>query len=375
MKIGVDLRCLNNKVTGGVSVYTYNLLRSLLLIDNSNSYKIFTNRQVVEELFSDISKKNVKFFNYKIPNKFFNASLKLFNYPKIDKLINGVDVFWLPNINFLALSTDCKLITTVHDISYKLMPEFYSLKGKLWHYFINPKCIFKTSKAIISVSLNTKNDLIKHYNIPDNKVEVIYPGLEEIYQDNNYINKYDKLNDHISKNYILTVATLEPRKNIETIILAFEKLLIDNPNLVENNWQLIILGKPGWLNHKILKLHKKSNYYKQIKFFDNVSKEKLPLYYKNAKIFVWPSFYEGFGFPPLEALKSNLPVITSFNSSLTEIFKTNVIYVNPFNINELQKALEIFIKKPGVIKDRMNDLNNFSWNNSAKNLLNLINKI
>ncbi len=262
MIIGVDLRCLDNNLTSGVSVYAYNLLKNLLLSDKKNTYKIFTNRQNLNKLKKKLKHPNIKIYCFNIPNKLLNLSLKFLNWPKIDHLLEGVDLIWFPNINFCAFSNKVKVLITVHDLTFKIMPEFFSLKRRLWHWLVNPAALYQKSTKIIAVSENTKNDLIKFFEIDPAKIQVIYPGLE-----NNWYNKYSendlidfKNNYLLSNHLILTVATLEPRKNIESVILAFEKLLNTDPEYKKMNWQLVIIGKRGWLVkplYKILKIRHK----------------------------------------------------------------------------------------------------------------------
>lgn len=378
MIIGIDLRCLNQNLNNGVSVYAYNFVNAILRLDRSNQYKIFLNRQksLFKFLTKQWSKFNVKIFHFNIPSKLLNSSLKLLNWPKIDRLLDKVDIYWLPNINFLALTKDCQLITTIHDLSFIMMPEFFSLKGRWWHRLIKLKKILNNSKKIIAVSENTKNDIIKHLKINSELIEIIQPLTNfKNYKINdnlleNFKNKYN-----LSNNLILTVATFEPRKNIETIILTFEKLLLENQKFLMADWQLAIVGKVGWLNQLIFKSLKQIKNTKQIKIFNNFSAKNINILMLIAKIFIWPSYYEGFGFPPHQALQNNLKVITSFHSSLIETLNKNVIFINPFNIKEITQALITLINHNNLSKTEkiLNQQN--LWEDSAKKLIKLFKTI
>lgn len=363
MIIGIDLRCLENRINSGISVYTDNLIEKLFEIDQINQYKLFINRQNLKHLNKYNNYSNIKIYNYNIPNKLLNLTLKFLKFPKIDNLLKGVEIFWMPNINFFALSKKTGLIITAHDLSFNLMPELYSFKRRMWHWLVKPKNIYQRANKIIAVSENTKANLIKCFKLSPTKISVIYPGIKI----DNYLNLISNQVDS-KENIILTVATLEPRKNIETIILAFEKLLIDNPTIEKENWQLFIVGKKGWLNKKMFKIIKNSKFSKQIKIFNNLNREELSSIYQKAKIFIWPSYYEGFGFPPQEAKKFKLPIITSFHSSLVETLNDSTIYINPFNLNELTLAIKTIIKKNYIFK-LTNDEKKYDWQNAAYNLL------
>jgi len=353
MIIAIDLRCLDSNLKNGVSVYAYNLVRQLILNDSENYYKLFTNRQTINYLFDDLESKNFKFYNFNIPNKILNFLLIFFKFPKLDKIIDGADIFLLLNFNFIALSKNTKLITTVHDLSFVFMTEFLNLKRKIWHYALNVKRTIKTSSKIIAVSKNTKNDIINLYKVNSEKVEVVYPGIQKITIENTP-----------KSNYILSIATLEPRKNLTTLIEAFIDL-VDKNSLVD--WKLVILGQRGWLNKKIISLIKNNKYSKFIDYINSPDQEKVAYYLNRAKIFVWPSYYEGFGFPPQEALNLEIPIIASFNSSLTETLKNKAIFINPFNVNELTEAMELIInKRPKPASSKI-----FDWQISAQKLINI----
>lgn len=374
MNIGIDLRTLTPEVNNGVNVYTYNLVKKLLIRDKINNYKLFFNRQKKFDNFPVAN--NIKSYYFNIPNKFFNGALKFFNFPKIDNLIGGCDIYWLPNLNFISLNKKVKLVITIHDLSFKLMPELYSLKGRLWHKLINIEKNLKQCSLVLAVSEYTKMDLMNYFNISENRIKVIYPGLDDIFLTN--IPEKDKINFrntyNLSDNFFLTVATFEPRKNFETIILAFKKLLSENKHLIDDNWQLVLCGRTGWLEKSIYKLINKGGYANHIKIISQLSRSELPIIYQLSKIFVWPSYYEGFGFPPLEASKYDKIIITSDNSSLVEFFKKKAIYIKPFNVNELKIAMVKAIKYNFPFTSRAEEFN-YSWDSSVNLLIETFNNL
>ena len=362
MRIGVDIRSLLEPYPSGVAYYTKNLLDKLLEIDQKNQYLLFYNSyqpdnlKLVEEL-KKYSNVRVKSFSY--PNKIFNSLLFFLHWPKIDKLLGGVDIFFAPNLQFLALSKKCKKIVTIHDLSFERYPQFLSLKRKLWHKIINPKKFISAAHSIIAVSHNTKRDLIDLYRINPEKINVIHSGVST----NNVSDEKRQLPDK----YILTVSTLEPRKNLEGLIAAFQELIKKDQF---KDYYLLIAGPQGWKAEHLYHLAPDN---KQIKFLGFVSDAEKAQLYKNARVFVYPSFYEGFGFPPLEAIARGSPVIVSMNSSLPEILADAALYINPYNILEIANVLEKVLTNEDLrrqlIEAGQKQVQKFSWQKAAQETL------
>ena len=330
MKICIDIRTLIDKQYSGIGIYTLNLLSNLFEIDKNNEYKLFYN----SSNFRFIKKyyPNVKYYDFHIPNKIFNLFHFLFKRPQLEKLVGDFDLFFAPNLNFFSFSKNnkAKKIITVHDLSFEFFPDFYSKKSLFWHKLINPKKLLNKFDHILAVSENTKKDIINFYKINPDKISVIHLG----------VNKENREKQKIEKNkneYLLYIGTIEPRKNIEGILQAFEDFCLEN-NI--NNLDLIIAGKNGWNNKYIYKILDNLKLKDKVKILNYVTEEEKIDLYKNAKIFIFPSFYEGFGIPIIEAQSFGIPVITGNNSSLTEIVNNSAICVNPYNINEIKEAVK-----------------------------------
>jgi len=375
MKIGIDIRCLMNRNYSGVAEYTYNLLDNIFKIDNQNKYFLFYNSQ--KDISANLPRfdyPNVELRGFNYPNKFFNFSLRFFKKPQIDKLMGELDIFYTPNFNFLSLSTQPNKIITAHDISFTFFPKFFSKKRVLWHKFINPQDLLKLQNKIITVSQNTKNDLIKHYNIRGDKIKVIYSGVDH--------NLYKKLEDSdpkfqkviknykLPENFILYLGTIEPRKNIETVIEAFSKLKTDKKF---TNLSLVIAGDKGWKYKRVFKTAANSIYSKDINFIGYVEREDKPYLYNLAKIFIFPSFYEGFGLPVLEAQACGTPVITSLNSSLNEISNNSAYLINSDYVNQLKNAVCNLLTNQNLAaeysKKGIANSQKFNWVKTAKTTL------
>jgi glycosyltransferase involved in cell wall biosynthesis len=399
MHIAIDIRSLMESKRSGVAEYTQNLIEKLLKIDLQNQYFLFYNSlSDVRDNLPKWNQANVHLCGFRYPNKLFNLALKLLNYPKLDQLIlknskpnlSGIeglkiknfriDLLFIPNLNFIAVSPNCKKITTVHDLSFERYPAFYSLKRRLWHKIINPKKLISSSDQIIAVSENTKKDLIDLYKIPVEKIKVIYSGISEEFKpttNQEKINQIRKKYD-LPDNFIYYLGNLEPRKNIEGLIQAFEILKSSN-KLSPASYRLIIAGSPSWSFKSIYKFLKKNKFKNEIKLIGYVEPKDKPYLYNLAKLFVYPSFYEGFGFPPLEAMASGTPVIASLAPSLGEIIGPGGLLVDPYNTNEIAEAMIQILNnkklKNSLIEKGLKQAKKFSWEQCALETLNLFKQI
>lgn len=372
MKVGIDIRCLAESKYSGISEYTYNLVYHLLTIDKKNQYFLFYN-SAKEHNIPKFNFPNVTYKGYKYPNKLFNLSLRFLKFTSLDKLIGGVDIFLTPTFLFTNLSKDCKKILVIHDLSFELYPEFFTFKKRLWHDLIGTKNISQESDEIIAISENTKNDVLNLYGVKEDKIKVIYQGInEQFFKDINQddINKV-KNKYNLPDNYIFYLGNLEPRKNIESLILAFDQL--ENKSI-----HLVIAGSQAWKYKKIYKLWQNSKSKNRINFLGYVDSEDKPALYTMAKIFVYPSIYEGFGLPPLEAMACKTPVITSFTSSLVESVGEAGLLIDPNNFNELAQAINKLIDdeklQQSLSVTGYEYSKKFRWNNTAQEILNIINQ-
>ncbi len=369
MIIGIDIRPLLANNLTGVGIYTYEVLKNLLEIDQKNQYKLFFNsaRSSDQTKIEELKKfPNVKIYKFNYPNKLLNLAITFFNWPKLDKMVGGCDLFWFPNLNFWSISKNCKSIITVHDLSFKKIPWAYSKKMSFWHKVVKPGQKLKSADKIIAVSNSTKKDLVEVYGIPENKVSVIYSGVNvgRGTRDEGLIKeKYS-----LPHKFILYLGTLEPRKNVEGIISAFEQI-------TDSGYSLVIGGGKGWLYRKIYKKASRSSAKDKIKFIDYVDPADRSALYQLADLFIWPSFYEGFGFPPLEAMSVGCPVITSTNSSLPEVVGDAAILVDPYNVKEITSAMnQILIDdqlRQNLINKSYQQVKKFDWQNTAKEILNI----
>jgi len=370
MHIAIDIRPLMEKQLTGVGEYTLNLLKELLLQDNTNDYYLFFNsHKNVHDNLPLFKQNNVHYCGFTWPNKLLNLCIKLVKYPKLDKLIaqkfhlERIDLFFFPNISFLSVA--CPYVITAHDISFEFFPEFLSLKRKLWHKIISPKKLFQRAKHIISVSQNTTRDLTNYYQIQPEKITTIYSGLADAYHKigtSDQEMKKIKEKYNLPEEFILFLGTIEPRKNISGLMAAY-KLLRQNDNDAP---PLLIVGKLGWKYKKIVEDIKQEE---NIRLIEYINENEKKFFYNLASLFVYPSFYEGFGFPPVEALLCGCPVIASNNSSMLEICGDKAILVDPNNIADIAQAMKTVLEKSidKNLTEKTSALSkNFSWSHTAQ---------
>jgi len=379
MTIGIDVRVLTRGTRTGVEEYTINLLSRLLRLDKNINFKLFFNAYQKTRLDYDwLALPNVKLFGFQIPNRLFFASAKYLNYPKIDKLLKGADVFFNPHFFNAPLSKKCQKAITFHDLSFHWHPELFSWKKRFWQRFLmDAEGEAQEAEKIIAVSESTRQDLIDLYKIEPKKIKVIYSGVGEEFkklpdssflasQKRNVISKYN-----LPDKFILYFGTIEPRKNIIGLIKAFEILKEKNNGL--SQMYLVIAGGRGWLDSDTFKVAGSSKYKKQILFTGFVDSEDKVYLYNLASLFVYPSFFEGFGFPPLEAMACGVPTITSNNSSLPEVVADAALMIDPYNLDEIAWAMEQCLLdnelRQKMIKEGAARAKMFSWDKCAEETL------
>ena len=382
-RIGIDIRCLSDGKRTGVEEYTINLLENLFELDSKNEYVLFLNSyrdsHFDARIFAQYKNVSVKRFRY--PNKLLNFCFWYLRWPHVDKMLGGVDLFFMPNINFVALSQKTKLVLTVHDLSYEIFPETFSLKRRAWHHFINPRGLCERAEQIIAVSDSSRSDIISRYGISQQKVQRIYNGIsDEMEQLDRNNPKLIEVKEkyHLPFNFIFYLGTIEPRKNIAAIVKAYDQLRsLNNPQL--EKYKLVIAGGKGWKINSILNVMRKAKFTKDIIFTSCITNEDKAAVYTLASLFVYPSFFEGFGIPVLEAMRCAVPVITSNCSALPEVVDAGAVMIDPDKPDELYQAMkEVLLNRE--FHSQLSQLGlrqavRFNWRTSGRETLAIFEKL
>ena len=377
MRIGIDIRCLAEGKRTGVQEYTLALLQELFERDQENEYVLFFNAwRRTEPDFSWTSRyRHVTLKRFHIPNKLLNLSLWYFSWPKLDRLVGGTDVFFVPNLNFAAVSRQTKLVVTAHDLSFELFPEAFSFKQRIWHYLVNFRSLVRRADHIIAVSQSTKGDLISEYQVSEKKITVVPSGIDRRFclmnrNDGELMRVKEKY--HLPYRFILFLGTFEPRKNILALIRSYQALQASG-NEVLKKYDLVLAGTWGWECDDIFSAYEQSPCKERMHFPGFIADQDKVALYNLASVFVYPSLYEGFGFPPLEAMACGTPVIVSHSSALPEVVGEAGIIIDPYQPDELLQALSALLGNQVLLADLQEKGRErakvFSWEKSADGTL------
>jgi glycosyltransferase involved in cell wall biosynthesis len=368
MKIGIDIS-LTVGEKAGVGYYTANLVDALAKIDRINEYLLYP-------------------FFYYIYHPDFKTAIAphqknfYLHYEKIPKKI--IDRLWysrvprkwiLGNVDILHSTTFCaprdhygKLIVTIYDISFLTLPECHTETNRR-HCLNGTLDAVKFADRIIAISNHGKQELIKYFDIDPDRIVVTHLAAKDIFvpcgveEQNRVLEKYG-----ISPHFIFTIGSFEPRKNIGTLIRAYVNL----PEIVKKKHPLVIGGGKGWLNSDVDTLIA-SQASDRILRIGYVDEQDLPALYSAAAVFVYPSLYEGFGLPILEAMSCGAPVIASNTSSMPEIGGNAALFFDPADVRQLTAILlEVTgnenLRKELCRKGRERS-GQFSWEKTAKETL------
>lgn len=362
MNIGIDASSLTNRPFSGVGKYVYHLLESLAALDNQNKYYVCYKLSRLK-----------KFRLFKRPQQ-KNFSLKIINHPFDFILHSRLDLFHGTDV-FVPDSSSLSKIATFHDIFVILFNDFSSehfRKKKEEDY----KKALEKADYLISISECTKRDLISHFKVPENKISVIYSGVtknfyprpeEEITR---ILKKYQIHND-----YMFFVGTLQKRKNLDRLLEAYHKISKNHfKQLV-----LVLAGEPGWGGQEFISKIQDSKLENKVRLLGYVPEEDLPALYSGAKLFFFPSLYEGFGLPVLEALACGCPVLCSNTSAIPEVAGNAAILADPLDVDKLtQEGLKLLTDenlRQALRQKGFEQIKKFSWEKMASEIIFLYKKI
>ena len=342
MNIGLSVEHLHGKKTG-VGQYGFNLALNLAKIDKDNKYSLFCpsplDKGDVDRLsdYPNIKVLDKNLLEKSIPNDVILIPLWLHLYlPYLCKK-SGVDVYFntgsiWPLFPFRLAK---RQLVFIHDVIPLLFPECY-YKHTRYYYRLSRAIHLNTYDQILVNSESTKRDLVDHLGVPQERILVTLLGRDDRFMRIDDISKNQRVKEKYSlpESYLLFTGTLEPRKNITGLLEAYGKAK------ARESLKLVITGKKGWLYKEIFQTVKRLNLKDRVVFTGFADDDDLPSIYSMAKVFVYPSLYEGFGLPVLEAMACGVPVITSDVPSLREVAGEAAVLVDPRNVQAMANSID-----------------------------------
>lgn len=341
MRIGFDAKRLFNNFTG-LGNYSRFVVEALSRTYPENEYWLYTPKaRQHADVDAVLQLPNVK---TQLPPAVV-APLKLGSFWRSMRIAkhahrNDVQLFHgLSNELPLSIPKDLKTVVTIHDLIFKRYPQFYNpVDVRIYSWKLHEAC--QAADKIVAISQQTKEDIVEYLDIDDQKIEVIYQGCHPIFK-----KEYEaadmtrvKAKYQLPDEFILNVGTIESRKNALTIVKALVAANIKLP--------LVIVGKATLYKSQIEEYCKTHQLQSQVRFIHVVEFSDLPLIYRAAKVFVYPSLFEGFGIPIVEAIASRVPVISSTGSCFSEAGGPDCLYVDPKNDEQLGQAILKVLSNP-----------------------------
>jgi len=325
MRIGIDARPLEKQQRTGVGNYLYELLREIPELAPQHEYILYFHRDFEGNLPGPCIRRQIDARFAKLPGSFWLLS-RVGQFARKDQL----DVFWsTASVLPLWVPKNVLKVVTVYDLVWMRFPETMQVTN-LWLHRIRAADAIRKSDRIITISHSTAKEIISSFDVAQEKIRLVYPGISEAFRPRDTLAaaQYISRKYKVAPQYMAAVGTLEPRKNLTLLIRVLQ--LLENKGCLA--CPLLIVGASGWKNSYIFREIQESGLTDQeIQVLGYMPEEDLPLFYAGAKLFLFPSLYEGFGLPPVEAMACGTPVIASNAQSMPEVLSDAAILESPSN--------------------------------------------
>lgn len=365
-RIGIDISRLGVSARTGTEHYTFELLASLAKIDREHPYILYCNGRpaALPRLSTNMQLRNIPF-------------RRLWTHVRLssEMALHPPDVLFVP-AHVLPPVRPKRSVVTIHDLGYEYFPEAHPAKQRL---YLRLSTIWSSRVAtrVIAISHATRNDLIERYGVPADKISVIYHGvnprlrrIEDPLQISDACSAYD-----IKAPYFLYIGTIQPRKNLVRLIESYKQLLeqAEHPDQAPS---LVLAGKRGWLSEGIERRVRELGLEGHVHFSGYVDDKHIPALLSGARAFVFPSLYEGFGMPVLEAMACGAPVLTSTSSSLPEVVGDAALSVDPSDTNAIARGLQELASNDALCNDLRQRgfarVQQFTWERCAQQTLDVL---
>lgn len=360
MIIGIDMRSLSGTHRTGVGEYAYEIISALVTQHKEHEYVLFSNSFSDTIAVDQWNGDKVTVVQTKLPNKLFHLLL-LLKVVSIDGIIKRrtgkqVDYVFTPNLHFTHLK-QAKQVLTIHDLSFILYKDCYSLIDRLWHRLVRAKQQMQSAK-LVAPSENTKRD-IRHVLQDDKKDVMVIPhGVSSLFDEavSNDLKQEVTKRYKLPPKYLIMIGTVEPRKNMLQVITAFGQ-----SRLALDGYELLIAGGTGYKAKRVIDAAEKTAGVRMLAY---IPAEHKVAVLSGARALIYPSLYEGFGLPIIEAMALGTPVLTSNRSSMPEASGGNAVLVNPDSSDDIARGIkEVIGKERAVVRRKEHD-----WKAAASSL-------
>jgi glycosyltransferase involved in cell wall biosynthesis len=366
MLIGIDASRATWQERTGTENYSLHLIRHLLALEGDHCYRLYFNHPPPMELFPTTDDLELQVMPFPRLWTHLRLSWEMARQPP--------DVLFVP-AHVLPLVHPQSSVVTVHDLGYLHYPEAHRLLDRLYLDF-STRYNARAARRVIAVSQATKDDLVQHYGIEPDKITVVHSGYDETMQpveDKATIEKV-KARYGIGGDYVLYVGTLQPRKNLGRLLEAYAMVRKQANDTRKGEAPcLVIAGRKGWLYDQIFRQVEELGLETEVIFPGYVPQGDLPALLSGARLFVFPSLYEGFGLPVLEAMACGTPVLCSNVASLPEVAGEAALLVDPLDVKSIAEAMNRLLGdeelRSHLVERGYQQVRRFSWERCARETL------
>lgn len=364
MKIMIDARSVDVKQSG-VGNYVTNLIEGLRAVDQKNQYALMITSKQVESFSDDLKEFEIYTAPFSSESHIFGDPWEFFLLPGSLRT-NNINLFHGPAFMAPPFHKGFRSVSTIHDLVAFHHPQTIPTRYAYYMRFIIKLMIHKAS-AIITDTEFIRDEIIDTFHVDEERVFAVPIAVSEMFKPVTDKTKIEKLKERygIRKRYFLHIGNIEPRKNLTNLFHACNRIW----DKLCRDFQLVVTGKKGWLYRDIFNTLRETGLISDVVFTGYVNEEDIPALYSGADFFIFPSVYEGFGLPILEAMRCGTPVITSDASSLPEVAGEAALYVDPLNPGDIaEKILGLAYNdslKKELREKGFHQASKFSWAKTA----------
>ncbi|MCW1930143.1 MAG: glycosyltransferase family 4 protein [Candidatus Kerfeldbacteria bacterium] len=359
MRIAVDCRALQEPKPSGVGWYTFFQLKHLIESAPQHQFELcilshYPDGALLARAQKEFVGSNIHWRLTRAPKRFVTFSIAVGMWRSWTWLFGECDVLWMPNLHFVPRTQPpFPVVLTVHDLSFERYPAYLPLKGRFWHRML--RTMLTRATRLVCVSKSTAREVSAVYGVPERRCVVVYPGIEQLNGGGHTFPVQPR---------IISVSTIEPRKNIDALIDAYVEVKKELPSI-----ECVVIGKAGYHAQATVDRMRVAG----VEYRGYATEDEKERLYSSASVMVYPSVYEGFGLPPLEAQLHGIPVIATTTTSLPEVLGDSAVLCDPNDARSIACAILTVVHSPSyasVLQERgYANVRRFEWSRAAHELL------